>query len=366
MALQVERGLCSYLDEGHHTMRPRIAIVGAGIAGLHAARYLEGYGDVEIFEASAPDEHRRPLQMEGALNQFDFTPQLEPIHRLEHNILHAPHRRTVLHGDLGQLFKIGGHEGIDARMRRAVASAVPIHYGQPVSSLEELSEYDVVIGADGWRASVARMAGMRETKPYQWGAGLGATVTGAFTPGRMETVIDNRYAPNGYLYMIPLDERRATLAAAVVGYQGGSYDMTAIRQRLRRFTDRRDLTVIDEWVDHEMWYRFHTYKKDNVYLIGGGASFTDEALGYGLKYAVWSARLCARAIRSQRSYHRLLQPLLRELAFWHRAAPHYRLRRAQQDTIVRLQGMPPVKQLIQHGVSIKPFVPLLPVVTAFS
>lgn len=347
-------------------MTPKIAIVGAGIAGLCAARHLDGYGEVEIFEKSTPEEGPRPLQMEGSLNQFDFTPRLPPTYPLAHNTLYAPHHKTVLAGNLGHLFKIGGSEGTDARLRKKMEQEIPIHYGHQVSSLEELQDFDIIIGADGWRASIARMAGMREAAPYQWGVGIGSTVSGDFTPGKMITVIDNRYAPNGYLYMIPLDERRATLAAAVVGYHGESYDMTAIRRHLREFAEGRDLAILTEWVDHEMWYRFHTYQKDNVYLIGGGASFTDEALGYGLKYAVWSARLCARSIRKQRSYRQLLRPLLRELAFWHRAAPYYRLSRSQQDTIVRLQGMPPVKQLIQHGVSIKPFVPLLPVVTAFS
>jgi len=355
-------------------MTKKIAIVGAGIAGLHCALYLKDYAEIEIFEEAKRTKAARPLQMEGSINQFKFTPDLKPSFPLSHNTLISPHYKTELHGKLGYLYKIGGKEGIDAEIRRKIEKEIKIHYSHKITSLEELQDFDVIIAADGWKSSIALLAGMRERYPYKQGIGIGSTVKGDFTIGKITTILNNYYAPNGYTYLIPFDEEKATLAAAIGRHTNAgdnkdagksdvkNYVLNIFRERLRNLSKEYGLTILNEWMDYEMWYHFRSYQKDNIYIVGGAASFTDEALGYGLKYAIWSAKLCAQSIIQGKDYNLLLKPLLKELYFWRKFSPYFCYTEKQQDIIVRLQGIPPVKNMIEKGLSIKSLIYFLPII----
>jgi flavin-dependent dehydrogenase len=201
------------------------------------------------------------------------------------------------------------------------------------------------------------MAGMRGPHAELKGLGLGLTVKGEFEPGYTYSLFDNNYAPGGYLYLIPIDRKMASLVSASIGC---GFNSKALRMKLREFADSRDLEIVNEWTDIEKWYHFDSYHKDNIYVIGGAASFTDKTYGFGLKYSIMSAKTCAKAVLENGNYNSLLNPVLKELRFWGRMGNVLtRTSNAQQDTFIRLARNPFVKWKIESGGSLRPYFKLL-------
>jgi flavin-dependent dehydrogenase len=332
--------------------RKRIAVVGAGIAGLTCALDLAEHHDVEIFEACQQNRESRPLQMEGALYYLDNIPPLEstyPVNKLE---LTSENETAIFKGNIGHLFMIGGTEGVDARLRKKVSSRVDIRHSSNITDIDMLSDYDAIVAADGYRSRIAMMAGMREERAELTGLGIGLTVKGNFEVGATISLFDNNYAPGGYLYLIPISEHRASLVSASIGH---GFNAAAIRQRLRDYAGFHGFTVLEEWTDIEKWYRFNSYQKDNIYVIGGAASFTDGTYGFGLKYSLQSARICAQAINSGKNYQDMLAPVLKELAFWERVGSTLvNTSNAEKDIFVRLATNRVIKKRIERGRSIRP------------
>ena len=335
----------------------RIAIVGAGIAGVHAASLLKDHATVELFEAAERGAASRPLQMEGSLFYLDNDPGLPPAYSFNKIILRSKTVETVLEGKIGSAFKLGGKEGIDARMRREIEEEIPIHYDTRIRQLEELKGYDIIIGADGYRSVIARQAGMREPHPYQWGFGIGMTIEGSFEIGVTDGVFNCELAPGGYIYLIPMSEDLATLASACYAQR---LPVTTYRDKLRIYAKSRGFKIVEEWMDFEAWYQFRSYQHNNIYIIGGAASFTDQSFGFGIKYALSSAELCARAIIEKKDYQQLLRPLQKELGYWRKLSPYFvNATTTVQDRYIRLKGRFPMRQLIERGRSIKTFAPII-------
>jgi flavin-dependent dehydrogenase len=154
-----------------------------------------------------------------------------------------------------------------------------------------------------------------------------------------------------------MDRKRASLFSASIG---NGFNSKVLRQKLRNFADSWNLEILNEWTDIEKWYSFDSYQKDNIYVIGGAASFTDKTYGFGLKYSILSAKLCAKAISEDRDYNRLLNPVLKELHFWERMGNVLtKTTNSQQDAFIRLAQNPLVKWKIESGGSLRPYFRLL-------
>lgn len=333
--------------------KKRIAVVGAGIAGLTCANILNDHFDVEIFESAQKNSASRPKQMEGGVHYCDFVPELEPLYPIKEILFSSENYSVIWKGNIGYTYMIGGTGGIDARLRKRLEKKVIINYSKCITSLDELSDFDIIVAADGFRSKIANLAKMRPHLPRMWGVGIGSTVEGEFTIGSMECTFNADVAPGGYRYLIPISRNRATLASACIAKK---LDTKKVRKKLRDFASARDFKILNEWTDFEKWYEFDTYNKDNIYLIGGAASFTEECFGFGLKYSIRSAKLCARAIEDGSDYNNHLTPVLNELRFWENIGRWFiYANNKDYDRLIRLMKISFVRNRAQRGKSIKGF-----------
>lgn len=335
----------------------RIAIVGAGIAGLRCAELLKDHADVEIFEARENKKASRPLQMEGGMYYCAFVPDLKPTHTISEIIFSSKKRKATWKGKIGYTYMIGGTEGLDAKLRQEVGKSVKIHHSSKITSLDELKDFDIIVGADGYRSKLAQLAGMRKHSPKMWGVGIGSTVKGNFSIGKLECAFQTDVAPGGYRYLIPISEQKATLASACIARK---IDTGNVRDRLREFARARDLNILEEWTDFEKWYDFNTYQKKNIYLVGAAASLSDQSYGFGLKYSIISAKLCAKAIIEDRDYNVLIQPMLKELRYWENIGGWLiNATNKYYDRQVKLANNFLIKNRVKKGKSIAGFFRLL-------
>ncbi|MGE5637637.1 MAG: NAD(P)/FAD-dependent oxidoreductase [Chloroflexota bacterium] len=280
-------------------------MVGAGIAGTTCASELHRFGhDVEIFEMSTKDKAIRPRQMEGSVKLLNNVPAIAPTGHMRRLELHSPNVTVSFNGDLGFFYEIGGINGIEAKARKNTEQLVPIHYSTRIENKMQLQkEFEVIVAADGYRSVIAKEAGLLASRlPRQIGVGVGFTIEGDFNPELIEVWVDNYLSFHGYSYVIPFSKHEASLVSASIGQ---SINSVTYVTRLKELAHFRDWKLQDSWFDFENWYDFSSYSKDNLYVIGSAASFTEPAFGFGLKWVIQSAKLCAKAIDEKLDFNYL-------------------------------------------------------------
>jgi flavin-dependent dehydrogenase len=328
----------------------KIAIIGAGIAGTTCAEELNKLGHkVEIFEMIPKDGSTRPYQIEGAVHFFNNVPELKPSWKMKALEITSKNVKVDLKGNIGYFYEVGGDKGIEAKKRKEIEKIIPINYGVKINNKKELEkEFDIIIASDGFRSKIAYEAKIRSGQPEKMGFGIGFTVEGDFELGWMTILFDNHYAPKGYTYLIPFNEKQASLVSASIEKV---IHVKTHRDRLEELAKKQGYEIIDEWVDYESWYNFSTYHKNNLYVIGTAASLTEPAFGFGLKWAIKSAKLCAESIHYKKNYTNLVQKeILSEFEFWKKIRRFFeRAEEKEYDQFVNSFNNPIVKMLIERG-----------------
>ena len=328
-------------------------MVGAGIAGTTCAGELHKLGhEVEIFEMSAKDKPTRPRQMEGSVNLLQNIPEIEPDHYMKRIKLHSPSVTAALNGKLGFFYEVGGTNGIDAKARKNIERLLPIHHSTKIENKTQLDKFQVIVAADGYRSLVAKEAGLLVSRtPNRIGVGVGFTVKGDFDPELIEVWLDNYLSFHGYSYVIPFSQHEASLVSASTGK---TINQTPYRERLKEIAKLRNWELQDGWVDFESWYDFSSYVKDNLYVVGNAGSFTEPAFGFGLKWAVHSAKLCARAIHANIDYNLLIhKELLQGLESFRVMRRFFAAaKNSDYDKFVKRFKNPFVKKLAESGKSL--------------
>lgn len=331
----------------------RIAVVGSGIAGTTCAKALHTLGyDVEIFEMTPKDSPTRPRQMEGSVHFLENVPELQPSRNMKRLEIRSPNFVASLKGNIGFFYEVGGENGIEAKARKDIERLIPIHYGTRVRSKRQLEdEFDVIVAADGYRSRIAEETGLRSRTPKQVGTGVGLTIKGDFDPEWMAIWLDNYLSSHGYAYVIPFSKCEASLISASIWKRA---HFRVYRKRLKKLAVSRGWKVLDEWVDFVSWYDFSSYHRGNLYIIGNAGSFTDPAFGFGLKWAIKSAQLCAKAIHQNLDYDLLLdRELLPEFSSWQVMRKIFEsANNKDYDRFVNIFNRPYAKNLVESGESI--------------
>ena len=166
-------------------------------------------------------------------------------------------------------------------------------------------KFEVIVAADGFRSTIAKKAGILASKtPKNIGVGVGFTIKGDFNPELIEVWLDNYLSLHGYSYVIPFSKHDASLVSASPDKM---INQSTYIKRLKELAQLRKWEVQGGWVDFEFWYDFSSYAKDNLFVVGNAGSFIEPAFGFGLKWAVKSAKLCAKAIDENIDYNFLIR-----------------------------------------------------------
>lgn len=308
------------------------------------------------------DAPTRPRQMEGSVNLLQNIPPIETDRQMKKMKLHSPNITAPLSGKIGYFYEVGGTSGIEAKARKATQRLLPIHYGTKIQNKSQLNEFQAVVAADGYRSMIAKQAGLFTSKtPSHVGVGVGFTVKSDFDTELIEVWIDNYYSSRGYAYVIPFSAHEASLVSASIGK---TINQATYRQRLKELAQQRQWELQDEWRDFETWYPFTSYAASNLYVIGNAASFTEPAFGFGLKWAIKSAKLCARAIHENLDYNQLIyKELMPDMESFLVMKEFFDNANAKDyDKFVKRFTNPIVRKLVESGISLFQYKPLMHVV----
>lgn len=299
------------------------------------------------------DRATRPRQMEGSVNFLQNIPEIETNRCMKKMIMHSPNTAIQLKGKIGHLYEVGGENGIEAKNRKDVEKLLPIHYSTLIKYPEQLEDrFQIIVAADGYISSLAKTAGLHlSKKPTQIGVGLGYTIRGDFDPELIEVWLGDYFSLRGYSYIIPFSKHEASLVSTSIGK---NVNQATYKTRLKELAKRRAWELQDEWIDFESWYDFSLYARNGIFVIGNAGSFTDPAFGFGLKWAIKSAKLCSRAIHENIDYdHLIRKELLREFEAYKPLREFFEVATGDNyDKFVKTFENPLVRRMAESGKSL--------------
>lgn len=174
-----------------------------------------------------------------------------------------------------------------------------------------------------------------------------ATVLGNFEKSSVKVWLNNDLYKNGFSYLIPNNEKEATLCLIVNGISGKELDYY-----WSQFIKTENIKyIILETKDMEHSCGFlSTYRRNNIFFTGNSAGLTDDFIGCGGFNAVESGILSARSIIYNLDYDNLIQPLTSNIKKLHQVRKIFNtFDNNDLDRIVRIIGTPGIKQLIYNN-----------------
>ncbi|WP_432661815.1 NAD(P)/FAD-dependent oxidoreductase [Wukongibacter baidiensis] len=336
----------------------KVAIIGAGVAGLSCALELEKYGvkpvvyeknnfigEMHPHVTAIFDVIVRHLknQREDMIDYFkyqldkDIEP-LNPIYSVVHN---SPRNQSIIRGNLGYFFKRGREkDGLKCQLYSQLRDTKIIFNN--LADYDKLSKaYDKVIVATG-NTNFTKELGCVYTLFSSMVRG--AIVLGNFDPTRLIMWINQDYCKNGYAYLTPFNKKKATLVLITNDVNDEQMDYY-----WNKFLFEEDIkyTIVEEFkLKHETGY-IYPNRVGNIYLVGGARGGIEPFLGFGQMNSLTAGTLVARAIAEGKDYDKLLKTIdsgIRKMIDFRRV--YNRMNNKGYDIFVPTIGLPGVKQLI--------------------
>lgn len=314
----------------------RVAVVGAGLAGLACAHELERLGVSPVIYEKQRRVGKSQFVMEIMAQFLHYSPRQDIFDHLRHDLFlplnpHSPIQNAVLHSPQGEA-TIHGHLGYstvrgpdDRSLERQLAQHVAseIHFGEDPDLWELKRRFDWVVLSTGEHSWTRQFTNW--TTHIDWSL-RGAVVTGAFNPAELHVFFYTRYAKTGYALISPVDERTAVVGVAVPHATGDEADRfwEVFRKEQGHFWEREVQPVR---TDHLAVGQPGTCIVGNILLVGHAGGFV-EPLGISgqcpsLASGVYAARQIAlgeralvRFTRRYRAYCNRIWRVRRNVNAW--------------------------------------------------
>lgn len=332
----------------------KVAIIGAGIAGLSAAISLEKYGVIpDVFErkpkvgelfnhvAGLLQVINRPIK--DPLEYLDNTIgiSIAPLNVLNKVIMHGPTVTSTVKSDkLGYMFLRGqGTNSVENQMYEKLTTNVNFNVNADYKKLKE--EYDYVIVATG-NHQIPKENGCWHELVNTWVRV--ADVVGKFDTTALIMWINILYCKSGYVYLTPFNENRATLVM-IVPY--------IIRDELQYYWDtflkieKIDMDIINMVDLQHTSGRCFPHRYQNLFFVGNAGGAIEPFLGFGMFNSVISGALAAKSIATGSDFEKdmifLTNENMKMLEF--RKALDL-MNNEKLDKLIKLLTFPPVKKLV--------------------
>lgn len=335
----------------------RVAIVGAGISGLACAHELERLGiNPVIFERrfTVGDFHQhsgvilgiftRPIRDLFRYIEDNYDITLFPLNNVNEITVYGPGRKIVARGEgLGYTFLKGQDENsIENQLRRLVKSKINFNIHADYRVLSK--EYDYVVVASGNHLISSDIGIWRMTMHTFI---KGAVILGNFNPQAMHMWFNTRFAGSGYGYMIPFDNKRATLGLVVPHISQSDID-----EHWDFFlkTIKLDNPIVETFEQDLAVGHCTSHIIDNMYFVGNAAGLLNPLLCFGTITSLLSGIYAARAIVQKKGYEDMLKPLVNQIVDLTTFRNYIdKLDDRGFDKIIRLLSVPGVKQMFYNS-----------------
>lgn len=329
----------------------KVAIIGAGIAGLACAIELEKLGitpeiyeqryelgDLTTFPAAMLDLGILASEQIHYLHkQYQLT--IKPLDKIKRIILHSTNNKTTFAGQLGHFVEMGhSKNSLDNQLARGLKAK--INFRKNVDYFKIKNNFDWVILADG-SPSIPILLNIWQPTFQGWVRG--ENILGEFEPTKAEIWLDREFAREGYAYLAPFDKKSATLILLVNGISRQElhdYWNTFIK----RFETEPKGTGVFE-LEYQTG-RVIKHQVDNTLVIGNAGGFVETMWGQGLVMSIISGIEAARCIVKGDNFEKKIKPLMKanqKLYKLHQSLNQ--LDNSGLDLLVKMLKVPGIKTL---------------------
>lgn len=295
----------------------KVAIIGAGTAGLSCAIELERHGIYPvIFEQNDFIGEYQPhvsaflgLITRPAADPVKYIDQkfgikLKPLNQFRKVIHYSPNNQVSVTGPLGH-FMIRGKEesSVKNQLHKQIKSQV--HFNSFVQPEDLEKEFDYIVVADGKWFIPERYGIWQETMNAWLSGGI---FEGDFEDDTLQMWLDNELTNGVYIYSAPYSKNKAVIAHVVQNIEHEN-----LNDYWHRFLESRNILknydMLESWeITHHAGF-VTTNRVGKIYFAGAAGGGIEPFLGFGQFNAIVTGVMVARSIISNTDINLMLTDL---------------------------------------------------------
>lgn len=334
----------------------KVAIVGAGLAGLSCAIELERHGirptifekrphvgEALLYSIAWPRVLNRPLSDPLKYLEKEYHLKLTPTSRIKKIVMFSPKHNATERGSLGYIFRRGyQNNSLEYQLLDHVKTS--INFNRYIEAEKLKDEFDYILVANAYDSTAKKLGIWTDTANAKVRI---ATVLGKFNPSEVIMWMNTDYAKNGFCYLIPSGDKAASLVQIVNGVT--SYEFEYYWKKFL-FAENIDYHI-SATTDAEYDCGFvQPLQMGNLLFAGNSAGLTDNLVGCGGLNAIESGMLAARAMIYNNNYNTLAAPIFADIVKLHELRKAFNtLDNSRIDFLVNALGLPLIKNAIYNN-----------------